>query len=429
MAVREMKDSGVEWIGEVPVTWGIAPAKRVFENTKRIVGHHCDKFERLALTMNGVIKRNKLDNEGLQPEKFETYQILLKDQLVFKLIDLENVKTSRVGLSPYDGIVSPAYIVLKTDKSDPKFYLYWYLFMYYECIFNQLGTDGVRKSLSATDLLNLPIPLLSRIEQTAIVNFLDAKCAEIDSLTADIEKQIETLQEYKKSIITEAVTKGLDPNVEMKDSGVEWIGQIPSTWQVKRLKQILLSKLQYGASESGEENLDGLKLRYIRITDIDADGSLKDESVLFLPLSVAQSYIVGDGDILFARSGGTVGKTYYHRGDECCFAGYLIKCSLDRTTCDPRFFYYFTKTNSYDNWKELTFSQATIQNISAEKLANLNLPTPERNEQERISNFLDAKCAEIDATIVEKQKQLEVLAQYKQSLIYEYVTGKKAVPM
>lgn len=126
--MREMKDSGVEWIGEIPKDWEIVQTKRFFRNIKRVVGSDVDNYERLALTMNGVIKRSKEDSEGLQPEKFEVYQILRKNELVFKLIDLENVKTSRVGLSSYTGLVSPAYIVLTNELEDNRYYYYWFKF-------------------------------------------------------------------------------------------------------------------------------------------------------------------------------------------------------------------------------------------------------------------------------------------------------------
>ena len=129
--MREMKDSGVEWIGEIPKDWHITQTRRLFRNEKNIVGDAADEYERLALTLKGVIKRSKNDSEGLQPEKFEGYQILRQNELVFKMIDLENVNTSRVGLSPYTGLVSPAYIVLKNDSDDNRYEYYWFMSMYY----------------------------------------------------------------------------------------------------------------------------------------------------------------------------------------------------------------------------------------------------------------------------------------------------------
>lgn len=141
----EMKDSGIEWIGEIPSHWKVGKVKNVFSATKTIVGNDVDSYQRLALTLNGVVKRSKADDTGLQPEKFETYQILRPNELVFKLIDLQNISTSRVGRSSYEGIVSPAYIVLheKFDCST-KFAEYFFLAMWMHQILNQLGADGVR---------------------------------------------------------------------------------------------------------------------------------------------------------------------------------------------------------------------------------------------------------------------------------------------
>ena len=230
--MREMKDSGIEWIGEIPVQWNLVQTKRFFTNTKKIVGAKADNYDRLALTLNGVIKRSKDDSEGLQPEKFEGYQILCKNELVFKLIDLENVKTSRVGLSPYTGLVSPAYIVLSNNFSDNRFFYHWFMSMYYNKVFNHLGGEGVRSALNAKDVLSLPVPDIQLDEQRRIADYLDRKCSQIDDIIARQQAVIEKLKAYKLSVITEAVTKGLNPDTPMKDSGVEWIGEIPEYWQL-----------------------------------------------------------------------------------------------------------------------------------------------------------------------------------------------------
>lgn len=204
--MREMKDSGVEWIGEIPKGWEIVPIKRFFRNVKRVVGDKVDNYERLALTMNGVIKRSKEDSEGLQPEKFEGYQILQQNELVFKLIDLENIRTSRVGLSPYTGLVSPAYIVLTNESEDNRFYYYWFMFLYYSEFFNHLGGDGVRSALNAKDLSVIPIVSIPTHTQYCIANYLDKKCTQIDAIITEQQKIIEKLKAYKQSIITETVT-------------------------------------------------------------------------------------------------------------------------------------------------------------------------------------------------------------------------------
>lgn len=218
-----MKYSGIEWIGEIPENWSIVRFKDLYRNKKEIVGDKVAEYERLALTLNGVILRNKEDSEGLQPEKFDGYQILHKDDFIFKMIDLQNISTSRVGLSPFDGLVSPAYIRFcpKNENQYSKFVYYFLMSMYYNCVFNSLGGNGVRSALNAVDMGQLLIPYPNVEEQQVIVNKIEIKCAEIDKLIANQQGQIDKLKEYKQSVITEAVTKGLDPSVPMKDSGVE----------------------------------------------------------------------------------------------------------------------------------------------------------------------------------------------------------------
>ena len=202
-----MKDSKIEWVGEIPEAWEVAKVKHKFRYKKEIVGCYCDNYERLALTMQNVVKRSKDDNTGLQPDKFETYQILRKDELVFKLIDLQNVSTSRVGLSPYTGIVSPAYIILRAEKGiSPRYAEKYFYVLWKNQIFNALGDDGVRSNLGKDDLLNVRMPVPRLSEQQAIADYLDEKCAQIDELISQKHSQIETLETYKKSLIFEYVT-------------------------------------------------------------------------------------------------------------------------------------------------------------------------------------------------------------------------------
>ena len=203
---RDMKESGIEWIGMIPKDWEVIRVKNEFKPIKRVVGQEVDKYERLALTLNGVIKRSKEDVEGLQPEKFEGYQILKENELVFKLIDLENLKTSRVGLSAYCGLVSPAYIILTNGSHDNRFSYYYFMSLYYGAIFNSLGGDGVRSALYKDDLLNIPYVCPPIHEQQAIANYLDEKCSKIDQTIEQKQTLIKQLEEYKQSLIYECVT-------------------------------------------------------------------------------------------------------------------------------------------------------------------------------------------------------------------------------
>ena len=427
--MREMKDSGVAWIGEIPKEWNLIRYKDKYKNSKEIAGDKSSSYERLALTLNGVIKRPKDDSDGLQPKEFDTYQVLHENDFVFKMIDLQNISTSRVGLSPYTGLVSPAYIRFrpKSEKQYPRFIYYFLMSMYYNCVFNNLGGDGVRSALNASDMGMLLIPYPIESEQHRIADYLDTACGKVDALIANQQAQIEKLKTYKQSLITEVVTHGLNPDAPMKDSGVEWIGRITNTHSVWKLKFLLSEHMMYGANESGEQYSKDAA-RYIRITDITAENTLKDdENNLYLGNSKAESYILKDKDILFARSGGTVGKSFMfsEKYGKSAFAGYLIKARCNPDKILPEYLFWYTLSSLYEKWKNMIFIQATIQNIGASKYESMEVVVCPIEEQHRIVNYLDNKCAKIDALIAIKQQKIEKLTQYKKSLIYEYVTGKK----
>ena len=210
-----------------------------------------------------------------------------------------------------------------------------------------------------------------------------------------------------------------------KDSGIEWIGEIPEGWTIKRLKHVVREPLKYGANESASDD-DPNNPRYIRITDFGNDGKLKPDTFKSLPDEIANDYLLEEGDLLFARSG-TVGKTFLFKDykEKACYAGYLIKASVDNELLNSSFLAYLTKGNYYENWKLSSFQQATIQNIGADKYNNLFVPVPSSfNESNKIANYLDHKTAEID-TLIKKKKQL--IALYKEertATINAAVTGK-----
>jgi len=210
---------------------------------------------------------------------------------------------------------------------------------------------------------------------------------------------------------------------EYKDSGVEWIGEIPEHWEIKRLKRIIADKLKYGANESAE--LEDQELpRYIRITDFGENGRLKEDTFKSLPIELAKDYLLNQGDILFARSGATVGKTFQFKNysGKACFAGYLIKASPDEKKIISDFLYLYTKSSFYEQWKNSTFIQATIQNIGADKYQSLELTVPPLPEQQAISTFLDRETSKIDTLIEKKQRLIELLEEKRSALISYAVT-------
>ena len=209
-----------------------------------------------------------------------------------------------------------------------------------------------------------------------------------------------------------------------KDSGIEWIGKIPENWMCLPMKYILKEPLKYGANESATDNSPE-NPRYIRITDFGNDGKLRNETFKSLPVEKANGYLLEEGDLLFARSGATVGKTFLFNnyGGKACFAGYLIKASFEKERIESRYIYYVARSNYYENWKESIFNQATIQNIGADKYSYLNIPIPSCVDEQRIiANYLDHKIAEIDELVSKKERLVALMQEEQTAVINQAVT-------
>ena len=414
LKMRKMKDSGIEWIGEIPEGWEVVPIKRL-------------------CTMQAG---KNLTSEQIAPEG--TYPVYggngIRGFFSDYNCDGQFLTVGRQGalcgnVHKINGKVwATEHAVITTPSS------YTILdFLYYLLIgmdLNQyVSSTAAQPGLAVGTLLNLKTCYpCSTLEQTQISNYLNAKCSEIDVMLTKTRSSIEEYKKLKQAVITQAVTKGVRGERVMKDSGVECIGKIPTTYSICKLKYLLKNPLKYGANESGIPYSDSLP-RYIRITDITPDGNLKYTGKLSLREESAKDYILEDGDILFARSGSTVGKTfiYYQSYGRSAYAGYLIKASLNNKV-SPKFVYYYTCSSLYEIWKNSIFIQSTIQNIGADRYANLPVPVPKTlQEQEEIADYLDAKCAEIDGLIAKKEQLAKELESYKKSLIYEVVTGKREV--
>lgn len=427
--MRAMKDSGVEWIGEIPEEWNLIQTKRRFFNRKRVVGDAVNEYERLALTMRGVIKRSKEDSEGLQPEKFEGYQILEKNSLVFKLIDLENVNTSRVGLSPYTGLVSPAYIVLSNKLEDNRFYYYWFMFMYYNEVFNHLGGDGVRSALNAKDVLSIPIPDISADNQKRIANYLDIKCSKIDSIIDKQQEVIEKLKDYKQSFITDIITRGIKPHVKMKDSGIKWVDKIPVGWENRKVLSILSMRVVDGPHESPELYNDGIP--YISASAIENGKINFDKKRGYISEEYCdicdQRYKPQRNDILVIKLGGSTGQVAIVDTDERFNIWVPLAAVRCNEMANPYFVYYAFQSHYFIRQMELSWTFGTQQTLGVKTIEGLRIMLPPIDEQNEIVDFLKSKCDKLDEYIAEKQHLVDLMTSYKKSLIYEVVTGKKEV--
>lgn len=432
--MREMKDSGIEWVGQIPFSWDVKPIRAKFrevtEKNKLGIEKNALKF-----TYGNIVKKDNFDtaDDDYVANTILNYMVVNPGTIMLNGLNLNfDFVTQRVALVKERGIITSAYIafapILDNDIS-AQFFTYL-LKAYDSCkAFHNMG-GGVRKILNFAELKKQYMVYPTLTEQKRIANFLDAKCEEIDALADDIQTQIETLEQYKRSIITEVVTKGLNQNVQMKDSGIEYIGDIPSDWKIKRVKHIA-SSLSKGNGITREDVKEDGNIQCIRYGEIYSkyENSFK-ECISYTNLeSIESPKFATYGDILFAATGELIeeiGKNIVYLGTSPCLVGGDI--IMMRHNQNPSFLNYALNSNYAQMQKSRGKAKLKVVHISASDIGNIRLALPPIREQEAISNFLDIKCSEINEIVMKRKEQLEVLNEYKKSLIYEYVTGKKEVP-
>ncbi|MGJ1288546.1 restriction endonuclease subunit S [Sphingobacterium multivorum] len=342
---EKYKDSGIEWLGEIPEHWELSRLKHLFKEKKKVLNFSLPAG---SISFGEVVFK---DDEKIPESTKATYQEVLKGDYLINPLNLNyDLISLRIALSAIDVVVSSGYIVIQDVIQLNKNYYKWLLHQYDVSYMKLLGS-GVRQTISFNNIANSELPYPNLDEQEVIANFLNEKCEKIDAAINLKELQIEKLKELRQIIIHDAVTKGIShfkgEIVPTKYSGIDWIGEIPKHWEVKRLKNVLNNKLKYGANESGIEYDKNLP-RYIRISDFDYGGNLRESKKLSLPVNVAADYYLKDGDLLFARSGATVGKAYQFKlglsdDKHYCFAGYLIKAEPNIKQVLSDFLYLYTQ--------------------------------------------------------------------------------------
>ena len=432
---REMKDSGIEWIGEIPKEWEVKRAKSIFAqrsskgNTTAILLSATQKHGMLPQSMlEGVVQTNA--NTDLQ-----TFKTVHKNDYVISLRSFQG----GFEMSNYEGVCSPAYQVFY-NHIPISHQFFWLLFKSYGFIdkINSL-TVGIRegKNIQYKDFANmmLAVPLFS--EQQKIADYLDKVCGDIDDMIALQEKMIEELKAYKQSVITEAVTKGLNPNVPMRDSGIDWIGEIPQHWSLMPIK--------YFKSRSKNAFVDGpfgsnLKSsHYVDHGDVYVieSGFITTGKFIYKPFktitlehfkTIERSSCTAY-DIIIAK----IGANYGMAGElpkldkPCVVSGNSLKITLDNKIILNSIFVYLMMTAKCNGGFNHFVQENAQPALSLSGLNNFRMPIPPLSEQQEIADFLDKKCSDIDALIAIKQEKIDSLKEYKKSLIYEYVTGKKEI--
>lgn len=417
--MREMKDSGVQWIGAIPVDWKVDNPKYHF--TQRKDRAKPGMVQLTASQKYGVITQTEyMERTGANIVTVE------KDFDILKLVRagdfVIHMRSFQGGLeySEKTGSTSSAYVMLIPHSTicEPRYYKWFFKSSnYIDALSSTSNLVRDAQAMRWANFIQLPIPFPPASEQRRIADFLDAKCAEIDALTADIQTQIDTLEQYKRSIITETVTKGLNPNAEMKDSGVQWIGNMPMSWNTVPNKYLMYKVKNICPVYNGEDILS-LTTNGVIIRDLNGGGKM--------PTSFDGYQKVAPGNLLMCLFDIDVTPRCIGLVKNFGLTSPAYSQFVMRTGAYAPYYYYYYLMVDYT--KELLHMAKNLRHsLTEDQLGAIKAPNPPYEEQVQIAEFLDKKCVEISRVIEDKNKQLATLDDYKESLIFEYVTGKKEV--
>ena len=431
MSKRKMKDSGVEWLGEIPAEWDLVPARNLFSEVKdkNIDGKVTRQF---SFRYGKIVDKDKSGRSDVTTDETITaYRIVTPDTIMINGLNLNyDFISQRVAIVEERGIITSAYLALCPNKKliEPAFAVY--LFKGYDSkqVFHGHGS-GIRKTLNYSDFKEIKTVCPDLSTQRKIAEYLDARCAKIDEMVSDAKKTIEEYKAWKASVIFEAVT-GKNTGAKMKDSGVDWIGMVPSGWEIVPLRR--LGSCVNGISKGGE--FFGSGYPFVSYSDVYKNDWLP-ASVKGLVESTPEErkhYSVREGDVFFTRTSETVDELGMAGAclktiPDAVFAGFLIRFRPDTTELAVEYSKYYFRNVSLRNFFTKETMLVTRASLSQDLLRSMMVVVPPRSEQIAIARFLDKKCAAIDRVISEKESLIADLESYKKSLIFECVTGKMEV--
>lgn len=429
-----MKPSGIEWIGDIPESWGLHKIKYCSYLKGRIgwQGLKADEFidEGPYLITGTDFENGRIQFDRsyhISEERYnEAPEIQLKEGDLLVTKDGTVGKMAYVSSLPNKASLNSHLLLIRPLKNVyVNRFMFWLMSSSIFTEYTDYAQDGtVMASLSQEKIGNLIayFPLIH--EQHHIADFLDEQCAKSDSIATDIEKQIDILQKYKKSLITETVTKGLDKSVPMKDSGIEWVGDIPEHWDVKKLKYV--SRLKTGTTPSGNEgvNYDNEGLYWFTPGDFNPNMKLtfSEKYINKQAIKLENITVYPKNSVLLVAIGATVGKIGYTFEDS--YSNQQITAIIPNNILGKHLLYYISSNSEYIKENAL---YTTLPIINNSYLGSIYIVVPSENEQALIANYLDTQCTKIDSIIESKKEQLNKITQHKKSLIYEYVTGKRRV--
>jgi type I restriction enzyme S subunit len=440
---EKMKPSGIAWIGEIPTGWDVKRVKYVIQNnadgikvgpfgsalTNEVVSSEEGQYK-IYGQANLIRKDFNYGDNFVTEENYRrliNYEVLPDDIAVSMMGTIGKCSVVPYGIQP--GIMDSHLIKIRLSKKmSPRFFEYIYesCVVYEQLVVNSKGS--IMNGLNSTIVKSVFLAVPSIDEQTVIADFLDAQCAKIDSVIANIEKQIETLQKYKKSMITEAVTKGLDQSVQMKDSGCKWVSHIPMHWSIKRFKYLLnyITDGSHFSPETVDEGCPFITAADVRGLGLDYQSAKKISNQDFIALqrTGCQPKM---GDVLLVKDGATTGRIGMVTSDYPCVVLSSVAILRAPESMDCRYLRYLMESEFVQSQIQASMAGSAMPRTVLSKIVNyLGIECP-KDEQIRICDYLDKKCANIDSIISQKEKQLEAITKHKKSLIYEYVTGKKRV--
>lgn len=422
-----MKESGIEWVGLIPDTWSVIPNKYVMHKEKNL----CEKWtgeDVMSLTMNGVIVRDLQNPTGKMPATFDGYQYIEDGDLLMCLFDID-VTPRCVGKVTHNGVTSPAYSNFKVHDNASRDYFYYYYLMVDNTKELLHLAKNLRHSFTEEQLGQLKVPMPPLSEQQAIADYLDETCSKIDEIIAEAKASIDEYKELKQSVIFEAVTKGLDKNVEMKDSGVEWIGEIPVDWNIAKINRVAWTTSGATPLRSKEtEYYDNAVIRWVRTLDLN-NGHVTDssEKITETALKNSSCSIMPVKTVCVAMYGGsgTIGKSGILEV-ECATNQAICSIVSDKKVLNPDYLHYvIMAVRKY--WMKYAVGTRKDPNINQQIIAQMRIPIPQLSKQDIIVNHLDKVTDKCDSLISEKESLINDLESYKKSLIYEVVTGKRRV--
>lgn len=431
--MRKMKNSGIEWIGEIPVEWKVCRIKELFHE----VNERCENgndFTLLSVSeYYGVAPKSQRISEDdmlAHAETLDGYKVCKQGDIVMNIM---LAWKRALGVSQYAGIVSPAYCVYRAnDELDSKYFHYIYRTDMYANLFKQFSTGIIDSCLRLypNKFLSLKCQVPPIEEQHRISAYLDNKCTKIDTIIEKQQTIIEKLKAYKLSLITETVTKGLNPEVKMKDSGYEFIGTVPEHWNVCRLRNI--GTPQNGISKGGD--FFGHGYPFVSYGDVYRNFLLPEtvNGLVETTKEEREQYSVKEGDIFFTRTSETIEEVGFScvcekTIENATFAGFIIRVRPFIDNLLTAFAKYYFRSNHHRFYLVKEMNLVTRASLGQNLLKSMPVLLPPKKEQQEIADYLDKKCYAIDSAIEKKQALIEKLTEYKKSLIYEVVTGKKEV--